>query len=196
MLSDRPGDWERLLEALGMPALLVLVEERMGTRLKQWYQPEDVLQEGLLHAWRDRERLEWRGIAAFRRWFLQVLENRLRDLADHAACQKRGGAEVMVPLTVSDECSDVPEHVVALTTTPGRRAVLKEQAEILRQALHALPEDLQPVVRLRLLEEKTSAEVATELGIGLSAVKHRLRVGAGLIRQRLDDEHARSARGT
>ena len=47
------------------------------------------------------------------------------------------------------------------------------------------------MVRLRILEEKSSKEAAAELGIGLSAVKHRLREGAALLRRRLNDEHTR-----
>ena len=121
LASNRPGDWDRLLEAIGLPALLVLIHERMSSRLKKWYQPEDVLQEGLLHAWRDRHRMEWQGIRAFRRWFLQVLENRLRDLSDHVGAAKRGDGNVAPSLDVGDGGEEVPRFVAAVTTTPGRR---------------------------------------------------------------------------
>nr|HPM25550.1 hypothetical protein [Phycisphaerae bacterium] len=66
LLTDSPGAWDRLLEAVGPAALLAVIELRMSTALKRQYPAEDVLQEALLHAWRDRTRHEWRGVRSFR----------------------------------------------------------------------------------------------------------------------------------
>ena len=41
------------------------------------------------------------------------------------------------------------------------------------------------VVRLRLFEERTPDEIARELSISRAAVKHRLRQGSALYRERL-----------
>ena len=67
----------------------------------------------------------------------------------------------------------------------------REQAEAIRAALDGLPEDYRDVVQLRLAEQCTLGEIARRLGIGVEAVRHRLRKGSELYVQRL-----RAALGT
>ena len=83
---------------------------------------------------------------------------------------------------------ELPE--LALTSTPLRRALVRERAEVMKAALAALPGELREVVRLRVFEERCTEDVARELGIGLSAAKHRFRKGAALYRERLQHEWA------
>lgn len=83
-----PDAWQRLIAALGPAWLLVTIRSRMGANLARRYAPEDVLQEALLHAWRDRARCTWQGVRAFRSWLLQIIDNRRRDLAEHERAQE------------------------------------------------------------------------------------------------------------
>jgi hypothetical protein len=53
------------------------------------------------------------------------------------------------------------------------------------EALEALPMEVREVVRLRLFDELSLEEIAGQLALGLSAVRHRFRKGAELYRQRL-----------
>ncbi|MBK8977383.1 MAG: hypothetical protein IPM29_15840 [Planctomycetes bacterium] len=62
-----------------------------------------------------------------------------------------------------------------VTTTRSRVASAREQAAAMQLALGR---DVRDFLRLRLFEERTVAEVAAELGLGESAVRHRLRRGA------------------
>jgi DNA-directed RNA polymerase specialized sigma24 family protein len=55
----------------------------------------------------------------------------------------------------------------------------------MQPALGELPEELRGVVFLRVFEELPMAEVATRLGIGLSAAKHRFRKGIEVYRRLL-----------
>ena len=64
-----------------------------------------------------------------------------------------------------------------------------EMAACMRTALELLPEELREVVRMRLFEEYGLDQIAAELGIGHSGVKHRLRKGAALYRERLASEY-------
>ena len=93
MPLERMGaqEWARLIAAIGPASMLVIVKSRMSAAMLARVSEEDVWQETLLHAWRDRHRCEWRGIASFRRWVLSIIENRIRDLAESAARKKRGG---------------------------------------------------------------------------------------------------------
>jgi len=188
--SDSPEEWDRLIEAMGVASLLVVIEQRMGTRLRRSAQPEDVLQDALLHAWRDRAKCEWRGLASYRSWFLSVIDHRLRDLAERESRLKRGGDFSILRESDSTAHGEAARFLERLaSTTPSRVAAFREQAQAMRSALAQLPDELEPVVRLRLFEELTSEEVADRLGLGLSAVKHRFRKGsrmyARLLRQAL-----------
>ncbi len=175
--SDDPGAWERLVAAVGPASLLVVIASRMGPLLSARYTPEDVLQEALLHAWRDRGRFEWRGIKHFRSWLLTVIDHRIGDLADHEGAQKRGGGARAETLSRAGARDSFP---VALqrSTTPSRTAIYREQAALMARALAMLPEDVREVVRMRLFERTPIEEIAARLAIGESAVRHRFRRGA------------------
>ena len=179
VLAGDHDAWQRLIDAVGPAWLLVTIRARMSSAMQQRYEPEDVLQETLLHAWRDRARCRWQGVRAFRAWLLEIADNRLRDLAQHDGRVKRGGRSDAALV-------QVPEAALPPgTTTPGRLAAWREQAESMHAALTTLPDELREVVRLRLFDELPMEAVAARLGIGLSAAKHRLRKGAELFRRRV-----------
>jgi RNA polymerase sigma factor (sigma-70 family) len=194
LTRDDPGAWEALIERLCPASLLVAIESRLGAFLRTRVTAEDILQEALLHAWRDRTQCEWRGLSAFRGWLLAIIDHRIRDLADRESALKRGGAPVAHHPTHG---SDFPEsgaivltgrarqagsilsgYEAAGSTTPSRVAIDHERAAAMLAALESIPADLRDVVRMRLFEQRSLEEVAASLGLGIGAVRHRLRKGA------------------
>jgi RNA polymerase sigma-70 factor (ECF subfamily) len=166
--------------------MLVRLRARMGPALLARLTPEDLWQETLLHAWRDRERHSWSGAAAFRAWLLTIAEHRIQDALDHEGARKRGG------LAAAIQDSTALEEWARTSSTPSRHAAHAEEAAILWEALTTLPEELREVVRLRVFEDVAPPEIAARLSLGLAAVKHRLRRGSELFRQRAT--HLRSSR--
>ncbi len=200
LLSDALGTFDRLIEAVGPAAMLVLVRARMGPALLQRLAPEDIWQETLLHAWRDRARCEWRGLSGFRRWLLQLAENRIRDARDREMAEKRGAGREMPfsTLQAADASSfpALPAGIGALvSTSPSKLATLREQADCIEKALGALEPEQGEVVRLRLIEDLSVQEIASRLGIGPDAVRHRLRTGARTYRHKLAREFETRAEG-
>jgi RNA polymerase sigma factor (sigma-70 family) len=185
--SDDPRDWERLIESLGPASLLVAIEGRMSAELSARISAEDILQDTLLHLWRDRERIEWRGEKSFRSLVVSMAIHRIQDAADSAAAAKRGGGRAPLSLDGSDAGGRdaARKHAPVRSTTPSRVAMHRERADCLRRALESLPSDLREVVRLRTFEQMPLAEIAAHLRIGLSAVRHRLRRGSELYAERL-----------
>lgn len=185
--TEAPGAWARLVEAVGPSSLLVVIEGRLGPLLRPHYSAEDLLQETLLAAWRKRESLEWRGVAAFRGLLVTLVTHRIQDLVKHHRAEKRG--EGVAPLSLDAPSTDSTDVGLVLSpvasTTPSRAAHHREQARLMLRALASLPEELRDVVRLRLFEELTVERVATELELGVSAVKHRFLKGLKLYRERL-----------
>lgn len=202
LLTDSPGVWDQLIEAIGPASLLVVIESRMSAALKRSCTPEDIWQETLLHVWRDRGRCEWRGLKRFRGWVLTVADRRIHDAADRIAAQKRGGGVETLAFSGFERGDRGGSTLTAFlgpvgSTTPSRLAIHAEQAAAMRAALEALPKRVRDVVRLRLFEQLTVEEVAEHLGIGVGAARHRFREGAALYRRRLTNELAsRSQSGT
>lgn len=181
LCSDSVTAWDRLIEAVGPASLLAVIELRMSPALRRRYAAEDVFQEALLHAWRDRAQHQWRGLKSFRNWLLTIIDRRICDLADQAQAQKRGGDAGPVQFSsLSGPSGAGPSPLPWDSTTPSRMAVYREQAEAMRAALAGLPDDVRDVVRLRLFEQLRVEEIAQRLDLGVSAVRHRFRKGAEL----------------
>ena len=177
--------WDELLENIGAAGLLLVIESRMNALLRARHHPEDVLQEVLCRAWRDRQRFEWRGQRSFRNWLLTIADRWLEDLTQYEAAQKRGGGASLLfsdALAGGDPSEAASADPGFHTTTPGRLAVLREQREVMQHALAELPDSEREVVRLRLFEDRTAEETARLLDLGVDAVRHRFRVG--LVRYR------------
>jgi RNA polymerase sigma factor (sigma-70 family) len=182
LLSSSPHAWNRLIEAVEPASLLLVIEQRMSPALRTNVAAEDILQDALLHAWRDRRQLVWRGTKSFRSWLLTIIDHRIHDAADRDGAAKRGGGRAAVQLGGTgglDATSTSGEAgYPAVTTTPSRLAMYREQAEVMKRALEALSEEYREVVRLRVFEQTPLEEIAERLGIGVSAVRHRFRKGA------------------
>ncbi|MCG3129198.1 MAG: hypothetical protein CHACPFDD_04116 [Phycisphaerae bacterium] len=182
LLSGSAADWERLIEAVGPASLLVAIKARMSAALRRRCAPEDILQDALLHAWRDRQHCEWRGLRAFRSWMLSIVDHRIQYAADQAGAQKRGSGAAPVPLAAAWNApggSMSASHLApAGSTTPSRIAIFREQAAAMQAALEALPDEQREVVRLRLFEQLSLDEIAERLGVTVAAVRYRFGRGA------------------
>lgn len=188
-----PSLWGRLIDAVDPATLLAFVRWNMSPALRRQATEEDVLQEGLLYAWRSRGSFQWSGLGSFRRWLLQILRNRIRDAADHHGALKRGGEvwttrfSELEPAAGGSEAS-AETGLAWASTTPSRMVAHREQADRMQRALSDVPDELREVVRLRLFEERTMDEIARTLDLGVEAVRHRFRKGARLYGLRLARE--------
>lgn len=180
------ASWDRLIASVHPGSMLVALRGLMSPRLRQQFDAADVWQETLLMAWRDRTKLEWRGLPAFRRWLLEIARNRIRDLADRAGAEKRGDARVFSALGAASDGSGEDHYAGPVQfTSPGRVAADREVAALMQAALDAVPEESREVVRLRLFEDLTMEEVAARTGLGVEGVRYRFRHGLDTYRRAL-----------
>lgn len=54
LLSEDPRGWDELMEAIGPASILIVIESGLGAALRRRYTAEDVYQEAVLRACRDR----------------------------------------------------------------------------------------------------------------------------------------------
>ncbi|MFN5957511.1 MAG: hypothetical protein ACK462_06200, partial [Planctomyces sp.] len=76
LISDSDGAWQELVDAMNPASLLVLIQSRMGPDLLRRSTPEDVLQDALMNAWRDRAKVEWRGVFVVGKITQSVVDDR------------------------------------------------------------------------------------------------------------------------
>ena len=180
-----PAQWDRLVEAVGPDGVLVAVARMMGPLVRGICQPEDVWQETLICAWRDRDRHRWTSVRDYRSWLLTIARNRVTDIARAAAAEKRGGGASPIAIASSSGAS-MTDLLPAGSVTPSRIASHRERAASMLEALESLPEEQAEVLRLHLFEEHPIDRIAADLGIGEKAVRYRLRKGMESYVRRLE----------
>lgn len=145
--------------------VLLYIRMRMSKALRARVEPEDILQETGLAAFRDIGSLEPRGRGAFSRWLCAVAENRIRDTRDYHGAQKREALGRQEGITL------VIEGLLRSATGPLSAAARKEEQGLLQQKLEGLPEDERAAVMLRFFGGMTVTDIAQELAMSESAAR-------------------------
>jgi RNA polymerase sigma factor (sigma-70 family) len=189
------GRFDECVASVEPASLLVVIEREMGPAARSFCAPEDVLQETLAQAWRDREQHTWEGPRAYRAWLLAIARNRIRDIARTASRDKRGGGTSPVPFSGLAPASggSLSDLLPAGSVTPSRVASAQEEARLLRDALESLPETLRDVVRMHHFEGLTVQAIAERLSVEHLVARHRFRKGLALFSEKLEFLRSRSA---
>ena len=181
---DDPQRWEEIVRSMNPAAMQVVIGSSMSKQLREHCSAEDIWQETLTHAWRDRAQHSWVGPNAFRAWLFEIAKNRIREVARNLATEKRGAGQRTArfsELAVHSSTSSVAAGFPLDSQTPSRIVSKDEKRLATREALASLPPELQEIVRMHLLEEQTMEAIAAKLGIGVSAAWHRYRKGAEML---------------
>jgi RNA polymerase sigma factor (sigma-70 family) len=161
-------------------AFLVVIASLMGRGLRDQCSPEDIWQETLIQAWHARARHRWQGSSAFRGWLFEIARNRIRDAARRIETEKRGSGR---PATRLSELESHPSGSASAalppdSATPSAILIGAERTAAIERAVASLPPELEPVVRMHLLEELTMEVIAKRLGVGVSSAWRRFRRGS------------------
>lgn len=180
-----PTTWCRLVDSLDAATIFVVLGNWLGPDLRLEVSVEDIWQETLWMAWRDRQQHSWSNLSRYRSWLLGIAHNRVRETVRGLSRKKRGGGTPLARFSDLGGTDTVDGYLPPQSTTPSRTASHMERARVLEHALVALDEPLRDVVRLRVFEEVPLAESAARLGIPLSTFKDRLVRGLRDYRQEL-----------
>ncbi len=166
VLAGKQDAFARLVER--HQRWVTVVALRSTRRLEE---ADEMAQDTFLRAYQALS--SWRREGAFRAWLGQILRNRLRDRA-------RSSGPLPEPLESAPEPASDPQQERVLLD--------QELLEALRRAYDELPAGRQrEVVRMRFIEGKTLAEIATALGLQVGTVKIHLFRGARRLKEQLTD---------
>ena len=153
--------------------LTLLARLQIGRRLQGKVDAADLVQETFLKAHRDLGRFRGRTEAELVQWLRQLLVTSLAMLVRRYCGTQRRDVRLECELAVSvDHSSRVLDRgLVAADSSPSQRAARREQAVLLANALHQLPEDYREVIILRHMEGLAFPEVARQMGRTADSVK-------------------------
>jgi len=152
-----------------------MVAVRMDPRLAARFDASDVVQETLVEASRRLpEYLQARPLP-FYPWLRQIAWEQLLDLhRKHFRAQKRtlGRERCCYPLP-DRSTTDLADRLLAGGTSPSRHCVRQELRTRMQAALAKLPERDREILVLRHLEQLSTHEIASVMGMTEGAVKTR-----------------------
>jgi RNA polymerase sigma-70 factor (ECF subfamily) len=143
---------------------------------------EDVLIEALLKAYCSVDQL--RDSASFRAWLAQIARRVCWQLKEH---------EALLPLMQLSELEDAGLALADKAAVPEEIAAATQMRQFLMNAVAQLRPEFREVYELRDLEELPGEEVATRLGISLTAMKSRLHRARSMVRERMESALAGAA---
>ncbi len=160
---------ERLLGELRPFFREVLQIRSRGQAFGAW-DNSDVAQECCVKLFSLPAEQEFRGTTGqeFLAWLRKIAHRKSLDAVRKENTQKRGGGQSTIPLQGD---SGGGEALAADTSTPSKQLVRLEDQHELEAAIERLPADYQQVIRLRVFEKLTYAEIAKRLGRTEDGVK-------------------------
>ena len=153
------------------------IERRIEPRFRRYIDPEDILQNAYITAFRCAGQCEFDGPGGFYKWLEQVALSSLNDARQHLERQKRDvrrnlhpGSGIHAPSTGRSSVVDLFARIHATESTPSNKYARREMQAAVLTAIARLTDDQRNVIRLRFLEDQPAAEVAAALGKSEEAV--------------------------
>ena len=162
------------------PYLKMLTQRAIEGELNARIDDSDLVQQTWLAAFRHFDSFEGKDEAQFVAWLRKIHERNITDtIRKHIGAEKRS---ISNEQPVGNSESGLP-HLSTLS--PSQRVMQAEEAVKLAEAMETIPEDQREAVRLRHLEGKTLAELATHFERSETAVASLLKRGLANLRHRL-----------
>jgi len=175
----RGGDCQALNELFKRHhgLMVELARRKIGPRLRQKEDADDLAQTTFREATRDIRQYQYRGEGSFLRWLVQILQNKIRDKAEYYGATKRDiGRERSGETQVGDsedlQRFDPPSRDLTVTQTLAR----EEEFAILRSALDELSPDHRKAITLVFFQGLSLREAGEQMeGRSEDAVRMLLR---------------------
>jgi RNA polymerase sigma-70 factor, ECF subfamily len=188
MFSDHTGqpEFEQFRDYL-----LIVARTMIGPAHRGRIDPDDLVNQTLFDAFRERGRLLASDDGQVAAWLRQMLENNLRDTVRYLHRDKRDVArdQTMVRVSWNTSGSRLMQLTAGLTS-PSGRAMRNETDLLLAAALMQLPGPQREAIELHHLQGCTLAETAELLDRSFASVAGLLRRGLKRLREILEETGA------
>lgn len=145
--------------------VLRIARVRLGLRLSERVEPDDIVQSTLERAWKSFDQFDSREPARLIDWLAVLAENCVRDEARKWQAERRDpGREVGQRDGPDEEGTSVLASLAGRAATPSQEAIARETAEIFDRCVSELPPQQREVVLLRQFADMSWAQVAAGLG--------------------------------
>jgi RNA polymerase sigma-70 factor, ECF subfamily len=158
------------------------VEKNLPSDLREWLEPQDVVQDVSVDAFRRRNEFPAHDSEQGVRWLLTVARHRLIDLVRQRRAVKRAGSGPSVRIGVDDSLAAMLEELGLYRRTPSRSAAEREFFSALDEALARLQPDYAHVIRLRHVHGLSQKEAADRMGRTEKAVEALCKRGLAALR--------------
>jgi RNA polymerase sigma-70 factor, ECF subfamily len=161
------GDCEALNELFSRHhgLMVELARRKIGPRLRQKEDADDLAQTTFREATRDFSQYQYRGEGSFLRWLVQILQNKIRDKAEYYGASKRDvtrerPGEERIGDSEDLQRFDPPSPDLSVTQALAR----EEEFKILRSALDELSPDHRAAITLVFFEGRSLREAGEQMG--------------------------------
>ncbi|MBK8180074.1 MAG: sigma-70 family RNA polymerase sigma factor [Planctomycetes bacterium] len=149
------------------------VQKNMGAGLAQRESCEDLVQSICREVLQSRERFEFQGEAAFRKWLLQAALRKLIDRRRFYRARKRDQIAREADLSQEWQIAEIAKLVRTLGS-PSGEAMLREDISRLAAGLDRLTDKDRGIIRMIHIDGLTHGDVAERLGCTESQSRGRL----------------------
>jgi RNA polymerase sigma-70 factor (subfamily 1) len=147
------------------------VEGRLDKSLRRHIDPDDILQQAYVKAFKSIRECTFDGPGGFYKWLERIALDRLRNAGRDLRAKKR---DVRRNLSGSPAGTasypDLVERLTSAGTSPSGHLARREAAAAVISSLARLTDAQRDVVRMRFLEDRPVAEIAATLGKSEEAV--------------------------
>jgi RNA polymerase sigma-70 factor (ECF subfamily) len=153
--------------------LRLLARLEVGRRLQGKMDASDLVQETFLEAHRNFALFRGADEPQLVHWLRQIMAAKVANLVRHYfGVQKRDvRLEQELQAGLDNSSQMLGQDLAEALSSPSQRAMRREQAVLLANALERLPPDYREVIILRHLEELTFPQVAERMGRSLNSVQ-------------------------
>ncbi len=165
-----------------------VVAGTIDAALRSRIDPDDILQQAYIVAFKSVGDTEFNSPEHFRNWLKRIAFDRLKDAQRDHRRQKRDVRREVAGHSPADATASYPDLIQRLAggeSTPSRQIAKNEAIAAVMSCLAQLKDDQREVVRLRFLEDVPVTEIAQRLGKPETAVYTLCHRGLKSLRERM-----------
>lgn len=144
-----------------------IARRRLGARLRQKEEADDLAQTTFREATRDFSRYRYRGDGSLLRWLVQILDNKIRDRAEFYSAGKRDISRERAMEVSGGNDSDGESRMIeppAEDLSITRQVSRDEEFQILRKSLERLSPEHRQAITLVFFQGMTLRQAGEQMG--------------------------------